>query len=94
MYLLSKFALLEVATAAALGHRHSGQVGHIQSTQHIHSFLIDFNGIDVNSRLVGDEVHATFTFLFLELERDAADGAALDALHQMLHGVGVERNVR
>lgn len=33
---------------------------------------------------IGHEVHAALALLFLELEGDAADGATLDALHQVL----------
>jgi len=32
---------------------------------------------------VGDEVHASLALLLLQLERDAANRALLDALHEM-----------
>lgn len=37
----------------------------------------------VKRRDLGDVVVLSLTFFLLELERDAADGAALDALHEV-----------
>ena len=38
---------------------------------------------EVESRDLGDVLVLALTLLFLELERDAADGTTLDALHQV-----------
>ena len=38
---------------------------------------------DVYFRLLGDPVESAFSLLFLDLEGDALDGSALDALDEM-----------
>lgn len=37
----------------------------------------------LNGGLLRDKVQASLTLLLLQLERDAADGASLDALHKV-----------
>lgn len=49
------------------------------------SVLIDLDAAYVDGRLVGNEIHTAFTLFFLELERNASDRTALNALHQVLH---------
>lgn len=59
------------------------EIGHAEERQHVHRLLVDADLVDLKSRLLRDEVHAALALLLLQLEGDAADGAALDAAHQM-----------
>ena len=79
------------ATEPDLGNRNSnridlnkaGNISHPENRKHIESFLIDFDLINLDGGFVGDEIHATFTLFFLELQRDATNGTLLDPLHEM-----------
>merc|ERR1719230_2412867 len=50
--------------------------------------LVDNRVSEVDDRqldrgLLWDEIHLSFSFLFLKLERDASDGTLLNSLHKM-----------
>ena len=49
----------------------------------ISRLLVDLDHIGLDSRLIGDKVHATLTLFLLKLERDTTDWSLLDPLHQM-----------
>ena len=61
----------------------SREVRHAEGREHLHGLLVDADLLHLERRLLRDEVHAALALLLLELERDAADGAALDAAHQV-----------
>jgi hypothetical protein len=61
----------------------AGEVGHAEGGEHVEGLLVDADVVDLERRPVRDEVHAALALLLLELEGDAADGAALDAAHQV-----------
>ena len=54
-----------------------------QVLQEVAGVGVDGDGLLLEGRDLGDEVHSALALLFLELERDAADGSTLDALHQV-----------
>ena len=48
------------------------------------TYSIETDSTANNAHLLRDEVHATLALLLLQLQGDAANRAALDALHQVL----------
>ncbi|KAK3404464.1 hypothetical protein EUGRSUZ_K00772 [Eucalyptus grandis] len=58
-------------------------VGHAEGGEHVEGLLVDVDLLGLDGRHVGDEVHAALALLLLQLQRDPADGALLDALHQV-----------
>ena len=48
-----------------------------------HLVAVELDVLDLDLRPLGDEVHLAFALFFLEAEGDAADGALLDALHEV-----------
>jgi hypothetical protein len=61
----------------------SGQVGHAERGEHLHGLLVDADLVNLERRFLRDEVHAALALLLLQIERDAGDGAALDAAHEV-----------
>lgn len=59
------------------------EVGHAYGCQHVERLLIDLNVIDHDCGPIRDEIHAALALLFLELERDSANGAFLDPAHEV-----------
>ena len=47
------------------------------------SVVADFDLLDLDLGLLGDEVHLSLALLFLKLEGDTSDGSLLDSLHQV-----------
>ena len=45
--------------------------------------IVSLNVRDLDLGLFGNEIHLSFTFLFLESERDTSDGTDLNSLHEM-----------
>ena len=50
---------------------------------HLLGVSIDIDGIDIDLRLLRNEVHASLALLLLELERNTSDRTLLDSLHEM-----------
>ena len=65
-----------------------GVLGAYQGLEHVEGVVIDLQGLNVQGRHLGHEVHAALALLLLQLQGDAADGTTLDALHQVLQGKG------
>jgi hypothetical protein len=55
---------------------------------HLLSVSIDVDGLSVDLRLLGDEVHSSLSLLLLELEGDISDRTLLDSLHQVSDEAG------
>ena len=55
----------------------------LELLEHVSSVSINLNGVLLDERDVRDIVELLLTLLLLELERDAAHGAALDAAHEV-----------
>ncbi|CAH0365918.1 unnamed protein product, partial [Pelagomonas calceolata] len=66
-------------------HLEPREVLEVQRVEHVLRVRVDLHKVLVDGRDLGDEVHASFALLLLELERDAADRAARDALHEVRH---------
>ena len=47
------------------------------------NLVVGLNVGDLDLGLFGNEIHLSFTFLFLESERDTSDGTDLYSLHEM-----------
>merc|ERR1719379_1276500 len=56
---------------------------HVEVPQHLLRVRIDVDLVRVHLGAVRDVFHAALALLLLELERDAADRALLDALHEV-----------
>lgn len=80
----SLLVLLLVVVALSLLENNIGEVGEVNELQHILSLLVNLDLADIDGGVLRDVVHATLALLLLDLQGDAADGASLDALHQML----------
>lgn len=65
-------------------------LGEIDRRQHLLDIFeaLDFNLRQIQARLVGDGVHAALALLLLQLQRNSADRAALQALHQVSDEAG------
>lgn len=61
----------------------AADVADSEGVEHFEGFLVDLDVIGVDGGDVGDEVHASFALLLLQLERDATNSALLNALHEM-----------
>merc|ERR1719379_3018473 len=59
------------------------QLVHVQVLQHLLRVRINVDLVRVNLGAVRNVLHATLALLLLELERDAAHRALLDALHEV-----------
>lgn len=59
---------------------------YLKSLEHLLGVLINLNLGQVERRLVRDSVHLPLALLLLQLERNATDRAAGNALHQVLEG--------
>lgn len=55
----------------------------VDSLQEFLSLRVNFDSRSVQSREFGNVVVTTFTFFFLQLEGDTADGTTRDTLHQV-----------
>jgi hypothetical protein len=62
---------------------HPRKLGHVQVCQQLDGLAVHLDHVRLDRRLLGHEVHAPLALLLLQLQRDAAHGAALDALHQV-----------
>ena len=54
-----------------------------QVLQKVAGVGVDGDGLLLEGRDLGDEVHSALTLLLLKLEGDAADGALVNALHEV-----------
>lgn len=61
-----------------------GKVAHAQRLKHLLRVRVNLNDARVDSRHLGNKVHAPLALLLLQLQGDTPDGALLDARHQML----------
>jgi len=61
----------------------AGDVTDSEGMEHIEGFLVDLDVIGVDGGDIGDEVHAAFALLLLQFERDTANRALLNALHEI-----------
>jgi len=66
-----------------LGLNNVGEVAIVVLLEEVLGVGVDLDGRDVDGRGLGDVVVAALALLLLELERDATDGATLDAAHQV-----------
>lgn len=84
-----------IATTLTRTHRERLRVGadclqarnvlHVERPQQVHRVLVHLNAICVQSRDLRDVVHSALPLLLLQLERDAANWASRNALHEMLY---------
>ena len=81
---LRAIATRTLVVVRAARHGDTLQVTHVHGLQHVHGVAVDFNGIRLESRLLRHEIHTALTLFLLKLERDTADRATLDTLHQVL----------
>ena len=79
--------LTVVSLVAGAGHLGDGgdalDVGEVKGLEHIGGVEVHVDVVQVQEGAVGDEVHAALALLLLDLEGDATDGTARDALHQV-----------
>jgi hypothetical protein len=71
--------------ATGWGSRHllALNVGEVSHVEHLRGLLVDVDVIDLERKLLQDEVHEATVLLLLLVERDATDGAMLDAAHEV-----------
>lgn len=82
-WLTVRTALLEL-TRLVRSNGNTLEITKINRLKEISSVGINIDNIDIEDRLLWDEVKTTLTLLLLELEGDTTDRATtLDALHQM-----------
>merc|ERR1711988_1158621 len=74
--------LATTALAGAGGDLDVGDVGEVQGPEEVLGLSINLDDVHVQSRHVWHEVHAALALLLLQLQGDAADGAAGDAAHE------------
>ena len=68
------------ATLGAFGY----QLGNTELfDESVENLIAGLDVLDLDLRSLGDEIHLSLTLLFLESERDTADGSDLDSLHEM-----------
>merc|ERR1712224_147057 len=70
--------LATTALAGAGGDLDVGNVGEVQGPEEVLGLSINLDDVHVQSRHVRHEVHAALALLLLQLQGDAADGAAGD----------------
>ncbi len=71
-----------------LSHLQAGKVAELKGIKHSLGVGVDLNNVTIKSGSLGDEVESSLSLLLLELQRDASDGALLDALHQVSNETG------
>jgi hypothetical protein len=59
---------------AHLLHGHAGQAGHVEAAQKVHGVLVHLDGLGVDGRLIGDEVHAALALLLLQQAQQGTAG--------------------
>lgn len=75
-----------------LGQLKSGDVVEFEHLQHLLGLWVDLDDVLLQGGHVWDVVVATFTLLFLQLDRDTADLRVAQTLHQMRNKTGMRNN--